>query len=118
MVFTNKNLTGKQKGIVGAIAVVALIVASLFGIDFNPPSIEQYAEQTEQVESLNNGVDYVYWTKSGKSYHLYSSCSYINSNRTNEIFEGTVAQARELKNITDLCNRCESRAAKDNEKME
>ena len=118
MVFTNKNLTGKQKGIVGAIAVVALIVASLFGIDFNPPSIEQYAEQTEQVKSLNNGVDYVYWTKSGKSYHLYSSCSYINSNRTNEIFEDTVAQARELKNITDLCNRCESRAVKDNEKME
>ena len=118
MVFTNKNLTGKQKGIVGAIAVVALIVASLFGIDFNPPSIEQYAEQTEQVKSLNNGVDYVYWTKSGKSYHLYSSCSYINSNKTNEIFEGTVAQARELKNITDLCNRCESRAVKDNEKME
>ncbi len=34
------------------------------------------------------------------------------------IFEGTVAQARELKNITDLCNRCESRAVKDNEKIE
>ncbi|MDA0356950.1 MAG: hypothetical protein O2952_05355, partial [Bacteroidetes bacterium] len=48
----------------------------------------------------------------------YSSCSYINSNRTNEIFEDTVAQARELKNITDLCNRCESRAVKYNEKME
>ena len=32
------------------------------------------------------------------------------------IFEGTVAQARELKNITDLSNRCESRAIKDNKK--
>jgi hypothetical protein len=44
---------------------------------------------------------------------LYSDCSYINSDRTVEIFEGTVAQARELKNITDLCDRCENRAVKE-----
>jgi len=113
LIFTNKNLSGKQKGIVGSIAVVALLIAGVLGIDFNPPSQEQYIEQTQQVESLNDGVNLVYWTKSGTSYHLYQDCSYINTDRTDEIFEGTVSQARELKNITDLCDRCQNRAEKE-----
>jgi hypothetical protein len=113
LIFTNKNMSGKQKGIVGTIGVIALLVAGVVGIDFNPPSQEQYSKQTEQVESLTNGQNHVYWTKSGRSYHLYQDCSYINTDRTDEIFEGTVAQARELKNITDLCDRCENRAKKE-----
>jgi hypothetical protein len=114
LIFTSRNLDGKQKGLVGAIAVVAMLIAGVTGIDFNPPSQEQYLEQTREVESLNNGVNHVNWTKSGRSYHLYQDCSYINTDRTDEIFEGTVAQARELKNITDLCDRCANRAKKEN----
>jgi hypothetical protein len=113
LIFTNKDMDKKQKGIVGAIAVVAMLAAGITGIDFNPPSQEQYTEQTAQVKSLNDGVNHVFWTKSGRSYHLYSDCSYINTDRTVEIFEGTVAQARELKNITDICDRCENRAIKE-----
>jgi hypothetical protein len=113
LIFTNKNMTGKQKGLVGAIAVIALVISGIFGLDLNPPSVEQYQKQTKEVESLNNGQNLVYWTKSGHSYHLYQDCSYINTARTNEIFEGTVAQARELKNITDLCDRCRNRAQKE-----
>ncbi len=112
LIFTNKNMTGKQKGIVGSIAAAALVIAGVTGTDFNPPSQEQYAEQTAQVEDLNNGVNSVYWTPSGRSYHLYQDCSYINGKRTNEIFQGTVANARELKKITDLCDRCQNRAKK------
>ena len=118
LIFTNKNMSGNQKGLVGSIAVIALIIASMTGIDFNPPSIEQYLEQSEQVESLMSGVNHVYWTKSGKSYHLFQDCSYINTNRTTEIFEGTVVQARELKNITDLCDFCERRATRENDVVE
>ncbi|MBK9335256.1 MAG: hypothetical protein IPM98_01210 [Lewinellaceae bacterium] len=113
LIFTNKNLSGKQKGIVGSVAVIALLIASAVGVDLNPPSQEQYAEQTKEVEALMGGVNHVYWTGSGKSYHLYQDCSYINSARTNEIFEGTVAKARELKNISDLCDRCENRRIKE-----
>jgi hypothetical protein len=112
-IFTNKNLDGKQKGILGGIAAVALIIAGVTGTDFNPPSVEQYTEQTNRVEWLNNGKNDVFWTKSGTVYHLYNDCSYINTNKTSEIFEGTVAQARELKNITELCSRCDKRAVKE-----
>lgn len=113
LIFTNKNMKGKQKGIVGAVAVVAMLVAGIMGVDFNPPSIEQYAAETARVEQLNNGVNHVYWTQYGKSYHLFSDCSYINTAKTDEIFEGTVDQAHALKNITDLCDRCAARAEKE-----
>jgi hypothetical protein len=96
----------------GTVAIAALAIAGITGTDFNPPSQEKYADEINQVKELNQGVDFVYWTKSGKSYHLYEDCSYINSNRTAEIFEGSVANAKELKNITDLCDRCENKARK------
>lgn len=111
-ILTNKNIDGKQKAILGGIAGLALIIAGIGGADFNPPSVEQYTEQTQQVEALNNGVNKVFWTKSGKSYHLYNECHTINKKATSEIFEGTVAQARELKNITDLCDFCQRKAEK------
>lgn len=113
LIFTNKNLSGKQKGVLGTIAIAALAAAGLTGTEFNPASVEQYTEQTQQVELLNDGVNNVFWTPSGKSYHLHQDCSYINGKRTNEIFQGTVAKARELKKITDLCDRCHNRAKKE-----
>lgn len=112
LIFTSKDLKGKQKGLVGAIAVVALLIAGFTGIDFNPPSQEQYAAQTAQVESLT-GANSVFWTKSGTRYHLFSDCYHINTKKTEEIFNGTVAQARELKNITQLCSTCEDRWKKE-----
>lgn len=112
LIFMNKDMDGKQKGIVGGIAVAALLFAGIAGVDFNPPSQEQYAEQTAQVESLM-GTNNVFWTKSGTRYHLYSDCRYINTKKTDEIFNGTLAQARVLKNISVLCSECEKRAEKD-----
>ena len=112
LIFTNKNLSGKQKGVLGTIAIAALAAAGLTGTEFNPASVEQYTEQTQQVELLNDGINNVFWTPSGRSYHLHQDCSYINGKRTNEIFQGTVAKARELKKITDLCDRCHNRAKK------
>lgn len=116
-ILTNKKVDGKSKAILGSIAGIALLIAGIGGFESNMASVEQYTEQTRQVEDLNGGNNFVYWTKSGKSYHLYNDCGYINSNRTNEIFEGTVAQAHEMKNITDLCDRCENRAKKANEEV-
>jgi hypothetical protein len=115
LIFTNKDMDGKQKGIVGTIAVVAMLLAGLGSADFNPPSIEQYTQQIEEVQSLNFGRDFVYWTRTGTRYHLFSDCSHISSARTDEIFEGGVADAREIKNITELCQRCRNKALKERE---
>ncbi len=109
LAFTNKELSGKEKGILGGIAAVALVIAGLASADFNPPSVEEYSEQTARIEELT-GTNLVFWTKAGTRYHIYDDCPYINTDRTDEIFSGTVAQARELKNITQLCSYCEHRA--------
>ena len=112
-IFTNKNLSKQTKGIAGTIAVIALLVAGFAGVESNPASIEQYTEQTNEIELLNDGFNNVYWTPSGTRYHIYPDCSYINTDRTSEIFEGTVASAREIKNITELCSRCRTRRMKE-----
>lgn len=117
-ILTSKNIDGKQKAILGGIAGLALVIAGISGYDFNPPSIEEYTNQTNQVEELTDGQNLVYWTESGTRYHLSDSCSYINTDRTDEIFSGSVAQARELKNITELCSLCKSRAEKANQPIE
>ena len=109
VILTNKDLSGKQKGILGGIAGVALLIAGITGADFNPPSVEEYTQQTSRVEELT-GTNLVYWTKSGTKYHLYDDCHAINKSVTDEIFSGTVPQARELKNITELCKFCEKKA--------
>lgn len=111
VILTNKNLEGKQKAILGGVAGLALVIAGIAGTDFNPPSVEEYTEQTNRIEELT-GVNHVYWTKSGSKYHIYDDCHTINRDVTTEIFEGSVAQARELKNITELCKVCENRAEK------
>ncbi|MDD2289125.1 MAG: Yip1 family protein [Bacteroidales bacterium] len=110
-ILTSKNLDKKQKGLLGGIAAGALVIAGLVGVDYNPPSAEEYAEQTARVEELT-GANLVYWTKSGTKYHIYDDCHAINRDATTEIFQGSVAQARELKNITELCKFCETRAEK------
>ena len=109
LVFTNKDLSGKEKGILGGLAAVLLMVAGFASADFSPPSVEQYTEQSQRVEQLM-GDNHVFWTRAGSHYHLYDDCQHINTRRTEQIFEGTVAQARELKNITELCKTCEARA--------
>ena len=113
-ILTNKNIDAKQKRLLGGIAGVAILIAGITGVDFNPPSVEQYTEQTARVEELT-GKNEVYWTKSGTKYHLYEDCHTINKDVTTEIFQGTVANARELKNITELCKFCENRTIKERE---
>jgi len=111
LVFTNKNLSGKQKKIIGGIGIAALVIAGLFGIEFDPSSLENYFDPSA-MESQQTDGGIVYWTNSGTKYHIYPDCQHINTARTNEIFEGTAAQAREQKKITELCKTCENRSGK------
>lgn len=118
LIFTNKDADKKTKGIAGTIAVVALAIAGITGMDFNPPSVEKYtrqiSEQTDLVEKLNDGVDHVYWTPSGNKLHLYQDCQHI---RNSNVSDGTVKDAWEARGIDDneVCKTCMNRAAKERE---
>ncbi len=115
LIFTNKDLDGKTKGIAGSIAVIAMLAAGITGIDFNPPSVEKYTkeinEQTETLKQLNLGNDLVYWTASGNKYHIYEDCQHIKGRDV--ITHGTIKESFEKKGISELCKTCESRVKKE-----
>ena len=93
MIFLNKDMDGKQKGIAGAIAIVLLLVAGYFGTSINPPSTQQYDAETQQVVQIT-GQDLVFWTKSGNVFHLCQDASAVNlDSADNTIYSGTVAEA-------------------------
>lgn len=94
MIFLNKDMDGKQKGIAGGIAIVVGLVAVLaFGIDWNAPSQEAYAQDTDAVMFLT-GADEVTWTKSGSVYHLCQDASAVNKDSADgQIFVGTTQEA-------------------------
>jgi hypothetical protein len=115
LIFTNKDLSGKTKGIAGSIAIVALLAAGITGADFNPPSIEKYTEeinaQTDELKKLNFDKDNVYWTRAGNKYHIHEDCQHIKD-RT-EKNNGTVKECWEDKSISELCKTCKKRATKE-----
>ncbi len=121
LILTNKNLDGKTKGIAGAVAGVALLVATIVGIDFNPPSVEKYTEQinaqTTEVTDLTNGVDLVYWTPSGNKLHIFDDCQHI---KNSTVSNGTVKQAWEARGIdnNEVCKTCANRAEKQKTNLE
>lgn len=95
LIFTNKNMDGKQKGIAGTVGIVLLVVAALFGVDYNPPSQEQYQEEENIVEQLT-GENLVFWTKSGSVFHVCETVPDVNrESQDGQIYSGTVAEAHE-----------------------
>lgn len=116
LIFTDKDASKKTKGIAGSIAVVALLVAGITGVDFNPPSVEKYTkqinEQTDIIQQLNDGVDHVYWTPAGNKLHLFEDCQHI---RNSDVSDGTVKEAWEARGIdnNEICKTCMNRSAKE-----
>lgn len=114
-IFLNKDTSKKTKGVAGSIAVVALLITGISGIDFNPPSIEKYTEQinaqTDLITELTEGVDHVYWTPAGNKLHIFNDCQHI---RNSQVSEGTVKAAWEARGISDneICKTCINRAEK------
>jgi|SRR5690554_263483 len=114
LIFMNKDIDGKTKGIAGSIAVVALLVAGITGADFNPPSVEKYTEeineQTSAVKELNYDNDNVFWSPAGNKYHIFEDCQHIRGREG--VTNGTVKESWDKKGISELCKTCEKRAIK------
>jgi uncharacterized membrane protein len=122
-IFMNKDIDKKTKGIAGVIAVVAMLIAGITGIDFNPPSIEKYTDeinkQTDDIKKLNPAGDMVYWIggsdekkDSKHKYHIYQDCFHIKGKP--DIHQGTIKESFEKNGESELCKTCESRAMKAN----
>ena len=109
LVFTNKDLDKKSKGLVGGIAVVALLVAGISSYDFNPVSKEQLANAKAEIlatgdyETNENGEIVVYWLPHSTKYHLHSTCTHLNrAGTSSEIIRGTLEQAY-AEGLTEPC---------------
>ena len=111
LVFTNKNMSGKQKAIAGSIGVVIAVVAGFVGFSSNPPSVEQYSAESNIVEELT-GKDEVYWTPAGSVFHVCQDVPDVNrESAANEIRVGTVAEAH-AEGKERLTKRWESEATR------
>lgn len=124
MIFTNKEASGKTKGIAGAVAIVALLAAGITGVDFNPASIEKYSkqiqEQTDSLKQIAPNAEFVYWIgEAGKikdsthKYHIYEDCQYIKEKEN--VQKGTIKDAFSKNGESELCKVCKARALKENE---
>ncbi|WP_449283684.1 hypothetical protein [Leucobacter sp.] len=95
LIFLNKNMDGKQKALAGGVGIVVLLIAAAFGISYQSPSQEQYAEETNIVQQLT-GEDRVFWVKGGSVFHVCEAVPDVNKeSQDGQIYEGTVAAAHE-----------------------
>ncbi len=107
LALTNKEADKKTKTIAVVVAVIALLIGSLFGIDWNPISAEEKADAIAEF-----GEDSVYWTQFGTVYHSDTECGHLN--HSDELIVGTVEQAIEA-NKTRLCKSCAAKLEKEAE---
>lgn len=95
LIFMNKNMSGKQKALAGSIGIVVMLIATAFGISYESPSQEQYSAESNIVQQLT-GQDEVFWTKSGKVFHVCEAVPDVNKvSQDGQIYQGTVAAAHE-----------------------
>ena len=103
LLFTNKDkMDKKSRIIVIVVAIVALLIAGLFGANFNPISAEEKAAAENQLTGT------VYWTTYGHKYHLYSDCHTIVNSTKND---GSVTDAIDA-GRTEVCYYCANKAEK------
>ena len=103
---TDKKANKQSKIIAVIAAAVALVIAGLVSVDWNPVSQEEVL--------ANADINTVYWTASGTVYHAYDDCQHLN--HTVELLTGTSTAAIE-NGKTRLCKTCEARAAKEAEQL-
>lgn len=93
LIFLDKDLGKGQKAVAGGIGVVLAVLATTIGIDFNPPSVEQYTKERDSVIE-HVGDDNVYWGPYSNVFHICDKVSDLKQAAdAGTIEEGTVADA-------------------------
>lgn len=107
VVLANKKLDKKTKTFVTIVAAVALLIAVLLGIDWNPISKE---EKDAAMQTITQDV---FWSAYGRKYHLDENCQTIrNSDLTQGSVQDAIDSGRE-----DLCAFCAKKAGIENDEM-
>lgn len=102
LVFLDKDLDKKSKGLVGGIAIAALAIAGLTSYDWNPVSMEWLEQAQKEVLQVSPSGT-VYWAEHSKKYHVNPDCRAFSNSET--VYEWTVADAYE-RWLTDPCRIC------------
>ncbi|MEL6827833.1 MAG: hypothetical protein AAFN91_16415 [Pseudomonadota bacterium] len=55
LIFMDKDMDPKNKQIAGGVGVALAVVATLFGVSYNPPSVEQYTEDMNECAAQIKG---------------------------------------------------------------
>jgi hypothetical protein len=106
-VLANKKLDKKTKTFVTIVAAIALLIAVLLGIDWNPIS------KKEKDAAMETITEDVFWSQYGRKYHIYEDCQTIrNSDLTTGKVQDAIDAGRE-----DLCAFCAKRADIHNDEM-
>ena len=93
LIFLNKDMSGKQKGIAGSVGIVLLLVAGFFGTELNSASVEQYSAEAATVHDLTGG-DEVFWVQNSEVYHLCGGASDLqHESEDDTIYSGSVGDA-------------------------
>lgn len=110
LIFLNKDMDGKQKGIAGGIAIVLAVLVGLACADWNPPSVEQYSVETNVVQQLT-GKNEVFYTQGGSVFHVCAEASDLK--RSKSVLSGTVEEAHQQnkdrltkKWVSEAINNC------------
>jgi len=99
------NKDPKMRKIALIAAAIALVIGTLFSIEWSPISAEEKAEQIQYSEK-------VWYTQFGKKYHLYEDCQHINSSdsKTSNSVEEAINHG-----CNDVCKTCVERYAKEHD---
>ncbi|GAA3034345.1 hypothetical protein GCM10010528_14030 [Gordonia defluvii] len=94
LIFLDKDMDGKQKGILGGVAIAVAVAVGLLSADYHPVSQEQITRERNVVQELT-GQNEVWWSKSGEKFHVCKNVGALRNTKPENLRSGTVEKAHE-----------------------
>lgn len=125
LTLSNKNADKKTKTVATIAGVIALLIGGACAYDWNPISAEEKAAQEGIYNDAALPEGDVFFTRTGKKYHLYEGCQHMNHSDTVYGAKATrdeVAEDADKSLVTiaiehgcnDVCKTCKSKYEKEN----
>ncbi len=107
LLIKTKNLNPKVRTILLAAFAAILIGTTAASVDYKQPSKEEVAQLQQEAEAAAaaEGINEVWWTKYGKSYHFDENCRSLARSNPDNISSGSLDDAFTA-NRWDPCDFC------------